>query len=99
MASRGVFFALTKEEETRLLAAAGTDAVVEIMTDEIEERWDRQWLVEMDKSCRKTSNIHGRISWKCAFFSRRPQPLIARSSFPSINDADDLLHIGKYASF
>jgi hypothetical protein len=50
MACRGVFFALTKEEETKLLAAADSDAVVEIITEEIEERWDREWLVEMDKS-------------------------------------------------
>jgi hypothetical protein len=50
MACRGVFFALTKEEEAKLLAAPGSDAVVEIITEEIEERWDRDWLVEMDKS-------------------------------------------------
>ena len=50
MACRGVFFALTKEEEAKLLAAPSSDAVVEIITEEIEERWDRNWLVEMDKS-------------------------------------------------
>jgi len=50
MACRGVFFALTKAEEAKLLAAADSDAVVEILTEEIEERWDREWLVEMDKS-------------------------------------------------
>ena len=50
MACRGVFFALTKEEEAKLLAAPDSDAVVEIITEEIEERWDREWLVEMDKS-------------------------------------------------
>jgi hypothetical protein len=50
MACRGVFFALTKAEETKLLAAADSDAVVEIITEEIEERWDCEWLVEMDKS-------------------------------------------------
>ena len=50
MASRGVFFALTKEEEAKLLTAPSSEAVVEIITDEIEERWDRNWLVEMDKS-------------------------------------------------
>src|SRR5262245_65966224 len=50
MACRGVFFALTKEEEARLLAAPDSDTVVEIITEEIEERWDREWLVEMDKS-------------------------------------------------
>jgi hypothetical protein len=50
MPCRGVFFALTKAEETKLLSATDTDAVVEIITEEIEERWDREWLVEMDKS-------------------------------------------------
>jgi len=50
MACRGVFFALTKEEEAKLLAARSSDAVVEIILEEIEERWDRDWLVEMDKS-------------------------------------------------
>ncbi len=34
MASRGVFFALTKEEEAKLLAAPSSDAVVEIITEE-----------------------------------------------------------------
>src|SRR6478752_8070949 len=50
MSCRGVFFALTKEEEKKLLAAPNSDTVVEIITEEIEERWDREWLVEMDKS-------------------------------------------------
>ena len=50
MACRGVFFALTKEVEAKLLAAQDGDAVVEIITEEVEERWDREWLVEMDKS-------------------------------------------------
>lgn len=50
MSCRGVFFALTKEEEAKLLAAPSSDAAVEIITEEIEERWDRNWLVEMDKS-------------------------------------------------
>ncbi len=50
MACRGVFFALAKEEEAKLLAAPGSDGVVEIITEEIKERWDREWLVEMDKS-------------------------------------------------
>gem|GEM_PF-7118074 len=50
MACRGVFFALTKEEEAKLLAAPDSEAVVEIITEEVEERWDREWLVEMDKS-------------------------------------------------
>lgn len=50
MACRGVFFALSKEDESRLLNAADSDTVVEIVTEEIEERWEEEWLAEMDKS-------------------------------------------------
>jgi hypothetical protein len=50
MGCRGMFFALTKEEEAKLLSASDSDAVVEIVTEEIEERWDQEWLQEMDKS-------------------------------------------------
>jgi len=41
---------VTREEEEKLLRAPNSNAVVEIITEEIEERWDREWLVEMDKS-------------------------------------------------
>lgn len=50
MACRGVFFALSKEDESKLLTAAGSDTIVEIITEEIEGRWDEAWLQEMDKS-------------------------------------------------
>ncbi len=50
MACRGVFFAITKEEEAKLLSAEDSDAVIEIVTEEIEERWDEDWLQQMDKS-------------------------------------------------
>lgn len=50
MACRGVFFALTPKEESALLSAPDSDAVVELLTEEIEERWDEPWLQEMDKS-------------------------------------------------
>ena len=50
MACRGVFFALTPEESDRLLSARSSDEVVEIIVEEIENRWDRDWLQEMDKS-------------------------------------------------
>jgi len=50
MACRGVFFALTHEESDRLLSAKNSDEVVDIIIEEIEERWDRNWLQEMDKS-------------------------------------------------
>jgi len=50
MACRGVFFALTPEDSDRLLSAKNSDEVVEIVVEEIESRWDRDWLQEMDKS-------------------------------------------------
>jgi hypothetical protein len=50
MACRGMFFAVTKEEEAKLLSASDSDAVVDIVTEEIEERWDEAWLQQMDKS-------------------------------------------------
>ncbi len=50
MASLGVHFALTPDEERRLLAARGDDAVQEIVKEEIEERWDEEWLCATDKA-------------------------------------------------
>ena len=50
MACRGVFFALTREEQEALLRAPDSDTVIEIITEEIEERWDEDWLLQMDKS-------------------------------------------------
>ena len=44
MAGRGVFFAVSSDQERRLL---GGGDVVECVED-IEEEWDRDWLVEMD---------------------------------------------------
>ncbi len=49
MACRGVYFALTTEESQRLLAAS-SDQVVDIIKEEIEQRWDKEWLEEADKS-------------------------------------------------
>ena len=50
MPCRGVHFALTAEESARLLSAAGDDALVDVMQEEIEERWDEEWLCETDKA-------------------------------------------------
>ncbi|MCC2667714.1 MAG: hypothetical protein K0Q72_185 [Armatimonadetes bacterium] len=50
MACRGVFFAITTEVADRLLAAATDTEVLSIVQEEIEERWDQDWLAEMDKS-------------------------------------------------
>jgi len=50
MGCRGVYFALTADEEKRLLSAGSDEAVLEIIQEEIEERWDEKWAEETDKS-------------------------------------------------
>src|SRR4051812_34991553 len=44
MACRGVHFALTPDEMGRLIAAGDDEALMAVI-DEIEDRWDRDWLV------------------------------------------------------
>ena len=50
MPCRGVHFGLTSQEDQRLLAAANDAAVVEILQEEVEERWNEEWLYETDKA-------------------------------------------------
>src|SRR5215470_7370445 len=51
MACRGVYFALTDEDAKRVLAAAGDDdALIELIQEDIEARWDTNWLAETDKA-------------------------------------------------
>lgn len=50
MACRGAFFAITDEDEARLLAAESDEDVLHIVQEEIEERWDEDWLQETDKA-------------------------------------------------
>ncbi len=50
MACRGVLFAIEPDEAARLLTAASDDEVLAIVQDEIEERWDEAWLVQLDKA-------------------------------------------------
>lgn len=49
MACRGVHFALTPEEAARLDAARDDDELM-AMIEAVEDRWDRDWLVETDKA-------------------------------------------------
>src|SRR4051794_36528891 len=49
MACRGVHFALTTDEMVRVESAPDDDRVMAVM-GEIEDRWDREWLVETDKA-------------------------------------------------
>jgi hypothetical protein len=50
MACRGVHFALTPEDEARLVDETHDDDELLEAVEEIEERWDRKWLVETDKA-------------------------------------------------
>jgi Domain of unknown function (DUF1877) len=50
MACRGMFFALTREEDAKLLAAGDDDGVISIVTEELCSRGDEEWSAGMDKS-------------------------------------------------
>jgi len=50
MACRGVHFAITSADANRLLAASSEDEVLRIIQDDIEEKWDEEWLYESDKA-------------------------------------------------
>ena len=51
MACRGVHFAITSNDAQRLLALAGDDdAVLELVQEDAEGRWDEDWLQETDKA-------------------------------------------------
>ena len=49
MACRGVHFALTVEQASRLIELAGTDDELIAFLEEIEAAWDKEWLQETDK--------------------------------------------------
>ena len=49
MTARGVLFAVTSDDERRLLAAGDDDAVGELV-EEIEERWEDGFVAETDKA-------------------------------------------------
>ncbi|MDJ0976056.1 MAG: YfbM family protein [Planctomycetota bacterium] len=50
MGTRGVFFALDAADTARLLAASSDDDVRFLIQEEIEERWDTDWLDETDSA-------------------------------------------------
>lgn len=49
MACRGVHFALTPDEAEKVASAQDDEGLMS-MIEEIEDRWDREWLVETDKA-------------------------------------------------
>ena len=51
MACRGVHFALTDDDRAKLIALVEAQGdVVAFIQEEVEERWDREWLCETDKA-------------------------------------------------
>ncbi len=50
MSCRGIYFAITDEDAKRLLAADGDEAVIYFIHEEIEERWNEEWLQPTDKA-------------------------------------------------
>ena len=50
MACRGVHFAITQGDADRLLRATSDESVLEIVQEDIEQRWDEGWLYESDKA-------------------------------------------------
>jgi hypothetical protein len=45
-----VYFALGEDDAKALIAANGDAAVIEVIQEDIEERWDEAWLRETDKA-------------------------------------------------
>ncbi len=50
MACRGVHFAITQADLEHLLTAGSDQAVLQIVQDDIEERWEQDWLYQSDKA-------------------------------------------------
>ena len=50
VACRGVYFALTQDEEQRLLQCGDDDSVLSLIQEDIEARWDADHLLELDKA-------------------------------------------------
>lgn len=50
MGCRGVHFALNDHQVKQLLSAENDDKVLEVVQEEIEGSWDKEWLQETDKA-------------------------------------------------
>ncbi len=50
MACRGVHFAVNSDDADRLLRAPDDNETLRIVQDEIEERWEQDWLLQTDKA-------------------------------------------------
>jgi len=50
VACRGVHFALTEEQYKKVSACSSDSELVDLIQEEIEEEWDKEWLQETDKA-------------------------------------------------
>jgi Domain of unknown function (DUF1877) len=50
MACRAVLFAISDDEVTKLVAAHSDEEILEIVQEQIEARWEEEWLYELDKA-------------------------------------------------
>lgn len=50
MGCRGIYFALTEDDAKKLIGANGDAAVKKVIHEDIEERWDEDWLQPTDKA-------------------------------------------------
>ena len=71
MACRGVHFALAPEQELELLSASGDEEVMEVI-ESIEEKWEKEFLVESDKAW---DAIHRCLTDGRLSFDSRAHPL------------------------
>jgi len=71
MSCLGVLFALADVDSQRLLAAGDNDAVMTII-EEIEEKWDEEWLMQTDKSW---DALHRCLSNGTVFYDEGKYPL------------------------
>jgi len=71
MSCLGVLFALTDADSQRLLAAGDNDAVMTII-EEIEEKWDEEWLTQTDKAW---DALHRCLSNGTVFYDEGEYPL------------------------
>jgi hypothetical protein len=71
MACRGVFFAITQEQDAALRAAPDDDALMELV-EELEEAWDGDNLAECDKAW---DAMHRLLTDGALEFGNGPEPL------------------------
>ena len=74
MACRGVHFAIQPEIVDKLLRAESDEDLIDIVTEDIEETWDKDWLHQSDKAW---DAIHRCLTDGHLGFNNGPYPLRA----------------------